>query len=145
MNWLHCCLVLYMSVSCCVLLVLGILCGDCRENMGVTVLFNKCDTCSTASVLWIVVLGEHVQDQYYRVNFIFLAHTVVIIVGIFIFIILLDKPVLEWVLPFLFYIQVRCKADTLVPCTVTADHVCFRMLPMLLNTSLKHLMWWGNM
>ena len=48
---MHCQIILYHNCA-------GVLCGDCRNGYGVSVLLNKCVTCHDASGLLIVVLSK---------------------------------------------------------------------------------------
>ena len=37
---------------------IGVLCGGCRDGLGVSALLNKCVTCSDSNGLLIVILSE---------------------------------------------------------------------------------------
>ena len=55
------CLQLIRSVCNSVTLSAGVLCGNCRNGYGVSVLLNKCVTCHDASGILIVVLSEYIS------------------------------------------------------------------------------------
>ena len=50
----------------------GVLCGNCRDGYGVSVLLNKCVTCHDASGILIVVLSES-QKQACSIRTCFMA------------------------------------------------------------------------
>ena len=47
---------------------LGVLCGDCVEGHGVSVLSNRCVTCSDASGVLIALLSKTVLSLYLQFN-----------------------------------------------------------------------------
>ncbi|XP_019852697.1 PREDICTED: uncharacterized protein LOC109582431 [Amphimedon queenslandica] len=74
----------------------GILCGSCPSGKGVSVLFNKCITCSHQYVYLILAL-------------------VIVDVLILLFIVAVDKPFPSFLYPFLFYIQIAPLATQQFP------------------------------
>ena len=56
----------------------GVLCGNCRDGYGVSVLLNKCVTCHDASGILIAVLGESQKISYYSLGVLWLNVTSVL-------------------------------------------------------------------
>ena len=56
-----------IDIRTCIMYV-GYLCGQCRNDKGVSALLNKCVSCGKASVLLIIALGRQ-----YRCNWIYQA------------------------------------------------------------------------
>ena len=81
----------------------GILCGNCRKGFGVSVLLNRCITCSSVYALLVVVL-------------------VIIDILVCIGIVLYSKPLPVWVYPCLFYIQVLPYVTSHFPVTFSTVH-----------------------
>ena len=54
---------------------LGVLCGQCKHNKGVSVLLNKCKSCGYANMLFLALLCKchylfhHLFDQYFTKQF----------------------------------------------------------------------------
>ncbi len=94
----------------------GILCGECKNGRGVSVLLNYCVTCENASGILVIALGEflyllphfNVLLETDCIYSIFLSlHKViadlVALVGLF----LIKSPLPDFVYPCIFYIQVK--------------------------------------
>ena len=98
-----------ISVVCvCVMLfvLLGELCGECRDGKGVSALLNKCTTCSDASGLLILALSK---KQLLPIDLIQLTSTDCIVTldaGVFVFLLIVMKPFPTWLYPCVFYLQV---------------------------------------
>ena len=86
----------------------GILCGNCKDGKGASVLFNRCVDCNNGFGALIAALGKQLF-KYYR----FLISILVIVDAIIIIIILLKEIFLPaWLLPAIFNIQVRIYYST---------------------------------
>ena len=79
----------------------GILCGSCPESFGVSILSNRCVTCSSAYALLLVVL-------------------VIVDILISIGLLLYPRPLVVWLYPCLFYVQILPYLAEDFPVTVSA-------------------------
>ena len=91
----------------------GILCGNCRNGYGLSVLLNKCVTCPDASGIFIAVLGESQNIDSILQFSCFMAEcnfgfTVLLDALVLISLMLLVKVFPAWLYPCLFYLQVSC-------------------------------------
>jgi len=48
--------------------IVGILCGECRNNLGVSVLQNKCVSCHETNVILIPALGNIIHNTNAYIN-----------------------------------------------------------------------------
>ena len=81
----------------------GILCGSCPEGFGVSVLSNRCVTCSSVHALLLAAL-------------------VIVDILISIGIVIYPKPLPVWVYPCLFYVQILPYVSEDFPVTFSAVH-----------------------
>ena len=94
----------------------GVLCGNCRDGYGVSVLLNKCVTCHDASGILIAVLSEcmsfrtQILCSLSCVPYVF--SSVAADAVVFISLLLLIKTFPTWLYPCLFYIQVTIALVT---------------------------------
>lgn len=87
----------------------GILCGECQEGKGVSVLLNDCVSCPKAQGLLILGLSKFNNGVFQNMHslHVWLLISIVIMDAIaFIAIVVADVPFPEWIYPFIFYIQV---------------------------------------
>jgi hypothetical protein len=84
----------------------GILCGQCKDGTGVSVLLNNCVSCSDGFLALIIVLGKHEAINITMRYLSYVALVVILISAVLIIVTLIDKPLPDWMIPFLFYIQV---------------------------------------
>ena len=85
----------------------GVLCGECRDGKGVSVLLNNCVTCHSAQGLLILALSRlNFQSSTQFTPITSHNHAVVADAVAFLVIVFADVPLPGWVYPFLFYIQV---------------------------------------
>ena len=88
------------------MLILGILCGNCERDETVSVLLNRCTSCGERNIILIPILSSHGINSF-LVNMITKSHFLVILVMIIVgTIVLLDRPLPQWTYPLLFYVQV---------------------------------------
>ena len=86
--------------------VTGILCGECRDGMGVSALFNNCVSCHNAHGLLILALSRFTNSIVIIIINLLSLHAVVADAIAFIVIIVVDIALPGWIYPFIFYIQV---------------------------------------
>ena len=87
---------------------LGILCGTC-ENGGVSVLFDRCVSCSNAFITLVPLLGKlqwHSTPPGCITMMCYYYNAVVVQVALFITIVLIDRQFWSILYPFTFYVQV---------------------------------------
>ena len=91
-----------------ILFFLGILCGTC-ENGGVSVLFDRCVSCSNAFITLVPLLGKlqwHSTPPGCITMMCYYYNAVVVQVALFITIVLIDRQFWSILYPFTFYVQV---------------------------------------
>ena len=110
------------------LFVIGILCGECSNNgsTGVSILLNNCASCDDGFSTLIPLLSKSMVKQFDYFKDIF-SSTVIADIIAFIVILVLSLPFPSWLIPAIFYIQVRVY-KYLVSCT----HIFF--LPLVASS-----------
>lgn len=99
--------------DCCV----GALCGQCRNGSGVSVLLNKCVSCSDGFLTLIFLLSTTnlclftVSHNIAYLVSILTLYSVGIDITVFVGITLLDRPFPDLAYPLLFYVQVRIHIE----------------------------------
>lgn len=63
---IYCALISLSNIYIYIAVLIGILCGSCRNNSGVTVLLNKCTSCSHVFGTLVGVLGSVSYYMVYR-------------------------------------------------------------------------------
>lgn len=100
--------ILYVWLSVHMLICLGVLCGECRNDTGVSALLNRCTTCYDAFSILIITLGNLVLSLSAQFLHKFFFFTVIVdcIVMIIIVRFFLSVTYPALLLPCIFYIQV---------------------------------------
>ena len=120
------------------LIVLGYLCGDCKDGKGVSALLNHCVDCSDANGILIAVLGKISRFIIFFYFMLPLTCTVVILDAVFISVLVYqDKKFTALLFPTIYFINVcsvTCDSgQSIMVCTLSTDDLlCWRKLSYLL-------------
>ena len=86
-------------------MITGYLCGQCRDDRGVSVLLNNCVSCGYANILLIITLGNYIS--LHNLQLLLYTNTVivdvVVITGLLLSTCITMSP---WFYPSLYYLQV---------------------------------------
>lgn len=111
----------------------GELCGDCTGHLGVSVLLNRCTTCSNAKGILIALLSEQILmwlNSIHRSLDLCPFHTVVVADAVvFITLLVVMKPFPAWTYPCVFYIQVEHNVNRFQLCVNQPLHTLSSMCP----------------